>query len=155
MKVEGNIFTHSTLEEGYDFFIEDKWKKNRHFKISTFPVPTGILSEAIEVVSDEKVESYIFTILSPFDSDIENAELKLKAKIKRGINKRYLTNSSWGYELAKNDEMAGRIEWNSENNGTMLIVDGKRLSMAELEKLLEPYEGFQFRFQIIDATDEF
>lgn len=153
MQIKGNIITHSTLDEGYDFFIKDKWKKNRHFKISTFPVPSGILSEAIEVVGDEKDEPYTFSILSPFDSDIENVELKLKAKIKRGINKRYLTTDGSGYEL-RNDEMAGRFEWSSKNDETSLIVDGKRISMGQLEKILAPYEGFQFRLQIIDPSDE-
>lgn len=154
MKIKGNVLIHNTLEEGCDFFIKDKWKKNRHFKISTFPVPSGFLSEAVEVVRDETYEPYIFTILSPFDSDIENAELKLKARIKRGINKRYLKNGSWGYELEKNDEMAGRIECNSKNNELSLIVDGKRLSMDQLQKILAPYEGFLFRLQIMDPSDE-
>lgn len=154
MKTENNIITQNTLEEGYDFYIKDKWKKNRHFKISTFPVPTGMLSEAIEVVRDEEFEPKIFTILSPFDSDIENSELNLKARIKRGINKRYLKKEIHGYELANNDEMAGRIEWNSKTNEPSLIVDGKRLSMDQLEKILSPYEGFQFKLQIIDPSDE-
>lgn len=42
--------THSTLDEGHDFFITDKWKKKHHFKIATFEVPTGLFSEAIEVI---------------------------------------------------------------------------------------------------------
>lgn len=153
MKIKGNIITHSTLEEGYDFFIKDNEENNRHFKISTFPVPSGILSEAIEVIGDEKDEPYVFSILSPFDSDIEKAELKLKAKIIRGVNKRYLTIDGSGFEL-RNDEMAGRIDWDSKNDETSLIVDGKRVSMGQLEKILAPYEGFQFKLQIIDASDE-
>ncbi len=67
------------------FFITDKWKKKRHFKISTFPCAGGLVSEAIEIVENVRNEPYEFAILSPFDIDIEYAELQLKAKIKRGI----------------------------------------------------------------------
>jgi len=49
------------------------------------------LSEAIQVLVDSSVqERRIFHVLSDFDADIEKAELQLKAKLKKGINKRYL-----------------------------------------------------------------
>jgi hypothetical protein len=159
MEFDGNTITHSTLDDGYDFFIKDKWKKNRHFKIHTFPVPSGYLSEAIEVINDKKTEPYIFSILSPFDTDTEYAELQLKAKIKRGVNKRYLEKDGAGYKLIENDEMVGRIEWYSNGedylNQTSFIVDGKCLSMEQLNYILETYEGWQFRLQIIDPSEEF
>lgn len=111
MKFDGDFFTHSTLEEGSDFFITDKWKKKRHFKISTFLCPGGQISEAIEVVKNGKDEPYEFSILSPFNSDIEYAELQLKAKIKRGINKRYLSSYHGSITLKEDNELVGRISW--------------------------------------------
>jgi hypothetical protein len=51
--------THSTLDEGYDFFITDQWNKRHHYKIHTFSLGTRHLSEAIEVVeSDQPVNSF-------------------------------------------------------------------------------------------------
>lgn len=32
---DNNTITHSTLDEGYDFYVTDKWNKKYHFKIST------------------------------------------------------------------------------------------------------------------------
>jgi hypothetical protein len=28
---------HSTLDDGYDFFITDKWNKKNQYKIAAFP----------------------------------------------------------------------------------------------------------------------
>ena len=71
------------------------------------------MSQAIEVVKDEKSEPYIFSILSPTGSDIEKTELKLKAKIKRGIDNRYLfNNDDDGYEL---NEKNGSIPVSQSN----------------------------------------
>ena len=37
----------------------------------------------------------------------------------------------------------------------MLVVDGKRVTIEQFAKLLEPYEGWQFEFKIIDKSDDF
>ena len=81
----GNRFVHSTLDDGYDFFITDKWNVKLHFKISTFMVPSGLLSEAIEVIDNPVFhEPRVYMILSDFGSDIEEAENQLKEKVKKG-----------------------------------------------------------------------
>ena len=72
MKYIDGVYTHSTLEEGYDFYIADRYKKEYHFKISSFQVPTGLLSEALEVVEEGKGrEPQIFHLLSDSDADEE------------------------------------------------------------------------------------
>ncbi|MBN1603281.1 MAG: hypothetical protein JW915_16855 [Chitinispirillaceae bacterium] len=158
MKFDGKVFIHSTLEEGYDFFITDKWKKKRHFKISTFPLAGALVSEAIEVVNNGKDEPYIFSIRSPFDSDIEYVELLLKAKIKRGINKRYLAKYRGTMILKKENELVGRITYNDDpdisESSTMLVVDGKRVTMEKFWQMLSQYEGWTLKLQITDRTDE-
>ena len=83
-----NVIIHSTLEEGYNFFIVDKWKVKQHFKISTFKVPRGWLSEAFEVIGDSRVrEPRVYHVLSGFDCVVEQAESKLKEKVKKELFK--------------------------------------------------------------------
>lgn len=48
------IITHSTLEDGYDFYTTNKWGINFHFRIHTFPVPSSYVSKAILVVNKQK-----------------------------------------------------------------------------------------------------
>ena len=150
---------HSTLEEGYDFFITDKWNKKYHFKIATFEVPSGLLSEAFEVI-DNNVdnEPRIFNVLSDFDSDIEKAELLLKEKIKKGINKRYLDYKDGNYSIGQDLEVAGRILWDDKliNSGFdyFFQIDNKKITIEKFIDMLKGVEGWNFKFQILDPSDD-
>ncbi|MFW6225185.1 MAG: DUF7713 domain-containing protein [Bacteroidota bacterium] len=156
---DNNTTIHSTLNEGYDFFITDKWGDEKHFKIATFEVPSGLLSEALEVIkSNIDDEPRIFHILSNFDSDIEKAELQLKEKIKKGINKRYLDNKDGDISILDGIEVAGRILWDdnldNSNFDYFFQIDGKKITIEKFIDLLKGVEGWNFKFQIIDTTDD-
>jgi hypothetical protein len=156
---DNNIIIHSTLDEGYDFFISDNWDNEKHFKIATFEVPSGLLSEAYEVIdSNLDDEPRVFHILSNFDSDIEKAELQLKGKIKKGINKRYLDNKDGNISICDGLEITGRILWDDNLDNSyfdyFFQVDGKKITIEKFIDLLKGVEGWNFKFQIIDTTDE-
>lgn len=156
---DNNTIIHSTLGEGYDFFITDKWGDEKHFKIATFEVPSGLLSEAYEVIIryiDD--EPRVFHILSSFDSDVEKAELQLKEKIKKGINKRYLDNKDGDISILDGLEVAGRIlrddNLDNSNFDYFFQVDGKKITIEKFIDLLKGVEGWNFKFQIMDTTDD-
>lgn len=156
---DNQTFTHDTLDEGYDFFITDRFKERHHFKISTFAVPSGLLSEAIEVIDPEPdKEPRSFCVLSDFGTDIEKAELLLKEKIKKGINQRHLYIEDGKLRIGDRQQLIGRIEWdgNSSEAGFNLIfvIDGRRVTIDTFVELLEGYEGWDFAFKIYDPTDD-
>jgi len=156
---EDNSIIHSTLEEGYNFFITDNWKKKYHFKLSTFPVPSGLLSEAIQVIDRNKEnEPRIFHILSDFEADIEKSEMLLKAKIKNGINRRHLKNENGKLEISDEQQLRGRIEWNDNLSDTkfnnIFVIDGKRITMEKFVEMVECYASWNFKFTIYDSTDK-
>ncbi len=45
--IDGDRIVHSISKSGKDLSIKDQWKREYHFKIASFPVPTGLASEAI------------------------------------------------------------------------------------------------------------
>lgn len=154
-----NIIIHSTLEKGYDFFIIDKWNKKYHFKISTFEVPSGFLSEAFEVLDNkEDYEPRIYHILSNFDSDIEKAELQLKEKIKKGINKKYLDSKNGDFVICSDLELEGRIQWDDKILDSKFDyyfeIDGKKITIEKFIKLIQVAEGWNFKFKIFDTTED-
>lgn len=157
MNLENNSITHSTLEQGYDFYITDNWKKKYHFKISTFAVPSGLLSEAIEV-TDSNTVLRTFRVLSEFKADIEKSELLLKAKIRKGINQKHLNIVEGEISIGDDQILRGAI--GSTNNlsdtgfNTILEIDGKRITIEEFVKMLDVFGGFNFKFQIVDSADE-
>ena len=154
-----NTVVHSTLDEGYDFFITDNWNKKYHFKISTFDVPSGLFSEAFEVIDNKSDnEPRVYHILSDFGSDIEKAELKLKEKIKKGINKKYLNYADGKYSIGDDLKLAGRILWDDNLNNSkfdfFFQIDGKKITIEQFITLLESVEGWNFKFQVLDTTDD-
>ncbi len=156
---KNKITIHSTLDDGYDFFITDRWKKKYHFKISTLELPIGMLSEAIEVINDKKGQApYNFHVLSDFDSDTEHSELVLKAKIKKGINQRHLQIKNGEFIINNRDELRGRIVWNENHpnseSDSMFVIDGKIITIEKFGEMLQRFQGFNFKFKIYDMSDE-
>ena len=159
MKYKDGVYTHSTLEEGCDFYITDRFKKKYHFKIASFLLGDLLASEAIEVVEGKKGrEPYIFNKLFKFDVDEEYAEMLLKAKIKKGINKRYLQTSDGDLHIGDNNVVSGRIDYLEDFEGSMLstqfVIDGKRITIEKFVEMLDPYQSFNFKFEIFDPSDD-
>ena len=153
-----NYILISTTANGKDVLIVDRWKKRFHFKISSFPVPTGLASEAIEITKNDS-PGYEFNILSDIDTETDIAEKKLIEKIIDGINTRYLSKNGKYFQMGAKDMLRGRIGYNEDLSDTeyenTLVVDGKRVTIEQFVKLLEPYEGWQFEFKIIDPSEDF
>ena len=155
-----NVITHNPYEEGYDFYIKDKWRNQYHFRISTFTVPPGYLSKAIEVIEDQPDrEPYVFEFLSDFEADIEESELNLKAKIKRSINRRHLKYKDGKLSIGEEETLRGRIEEKDDYPTDSkfvqyFVIDGKRVTIEQFLEMIEPYTNFGFRFQIFDPSEE-
>ena len=159
MKYENGVYTHSTLEEGYDFYITDRYKRKYHFKIASFILGNQLVSEAWEVVDGKKDrEPYIFQILSDFEEDEEYAEMLLKARIKKAVNKRYLKMINGKLQIGDNNVVCGRIDHldSSEESvfNTQLVIDGRSVPIEKFVDMLEAYGSFNFKFEIFDPSDD-
>jgi hypothetical protein len=153
MSTGSDVFIRNTLLEGYDFFIKDEFNKEYHFKIASFPTPAGLLSEAIECTGNES-PGYTISLMSPYDTDVEYAELLLKEKIKKGINQKYHSNLI-NKKLIEKKSLCGRIEshygeLNSKYHKALLVED-TRLTIEEFAELIDQLKGFEFEFRIKDA----
>ena len=158
MNSDDNITVHDPYQEGYDFYIKDKWNNQYQFRISTFEVPSGLLSKAIEVTEDEpEREPRMFEVLSDFEADTEEAELALKARIKRSINRRHLVEENGKLSIGKEEALRGRIEESGDHSDSQFaryfVIDGRRITIEGFVEMLEPYPTFGFRFQIYDPSE--
>jgi hypothetical protein len=152
--------THSTMDEGFDFFVTDKYNKKYHFKIGSFSIHSHIFYEALEIVEEGgEDEAYKFHMLADVDGDPEHAVYLMKAKIKKGIDKRYLEFRDGEPSMRKDkDELFGRIDVAKDPTDdqfkTVFIIDGKKITIEELIKMLEPYTCFNFRLTMHDLCDD-
>ncbi len=124
--------------------ITDKRQKKYHCKIFSFPVLSGLLSEAVEVIPElsERV-SKRFTVLSDFDADLEQAELRLK--IKKNLDQRHLTFENGKLEISQEEVLRGAINYTGGKDTSFNIhleIDGKMITMEQFVEMLYTYEGF-------------
>jgi hypothetical protein len=154
---DDKVIIHSTLESGFDFKIKDKWKKEFHFKIAVFPVPSGLEGEAIEVKEDGS-EGYIFNVLYDFDTDEEYIIEQLINKIKKSLNIHHLVKEYGRWGISDEGILRGRIEYNDNYSDTdynkIFVIDGKRITIEEFINMLEPYEGWQIKLKILDPVED-
>ncbi|MBA3066117.1 hypothetical protein KJ633_03725 [bacterium] len=153
----GNAIVHSTLESGEDVIVNDRWEKEYHFKVASFPVPTGLASEAVEVTKDDS-PGRIFRILSDYNTDPEDAMEMIMEKVCRGINRRHLKKYNGKWEIGGRNILRGAIEYNDDFSDTsferVFVIDGKRITIEKFTGMLDQWEGWNFKFKIMDAYGE-
>jgi hypothetical protein len=97
--------------------------------------------------------------LDDIECDQDYLFYKLKAKIKYTLSKSYLKSSTTPdgrkETVLKNDEVVGRFEYDEHNDRIhKVVIDGKAFTWDELGRMLNGYEGFQFKLEIYDITDD-
>ena len=108
--------------------------------------PEGIFMEAEELDRD----GYQFELKGDLHGDQGELLLRLFGKIEQGMAERFIQDG----HLADN-RLAGRIGYDQEREGLpLIIVDGKAYSWEAIGRMLESYEGFQLKLEMIDPTDE-
>ena len=74
------------------------------------------------------------------------------ARIRAGLATRYLSAGEPEPRLS-HDLLRGHIGWDRTADSPVLVVDGRPLSMIDLERILGTYEGWRVELRIVDATE--
>lgn len=112
--------------------------------------------EAFELASgDEDCVGYRFQLLGDPQSDPFELLGNLVQKVKRALATRHLVEHADNLEVA-GTTVRGRIEWDSSESGRMpcVIIDGRRLDWTDFGAMLMQFEGWQFRIELVDPSDE-
>jgi hypothetical protein len=75
-----------------------------------------------------------------------------RAKIRAGLATRYLSAAEPEPTLS-HDILRGQIDWDRKTESPVLVVDGRPLSMLDLERILRSHEGWRLELRIVDPTD--
>ena len=118
--------------------------------------PTGQVVEAFEV-TDGVPRGYQFGILG--DADAEPMELfaRLYERIRRGLARQHLVDGELGPQLVFPGPVRGYISSDYDRAPEPLpvvVIDGRELAWEEFGRMLLSFEGWQFRLDIIDRTEE-
>lgn len=120
-----------------------------HFRFS--PALRGL--EAFELI-DGAPGGYMFQVLQE-DDEPRIVEV-LFARMRRALARQHLAPSELGGQGIKERFVRGRIEWDDEEDGRipMVVIDGRAVTWDRFGEMLMTYEGFQFRMELLDPSEE-
>jgi len=81
---------------------------------------------------------------------------KLIEKMRRALAVKHLANGALGLQIGDHQIIKGRIEWDAAQEGHVpfLIIDGREITWEEFGRMLMTFEGFQFKLNICDKSEE-
>jgi hypothetical protein len=118
--------------------------------------PNGQVVEAFEV-TDGAPSGYQFGILGEADADPMELFAQLYERIRRGLARRHLEEGELGTRLIFPGPIRGCISSDFDRDPEPLpvvVIDGREFTWEEFGRMLLSFEGWQFRLEIIDRTEE-
>jgi hypothetical protein len=131
---------------GSDAFVDCSGAQ-RVFALECHVVPTGWAVIATEVTDNEY--GFRFEGFSPSNPFLALGQVR--GKIRAGLATRYLSADS--EPTLSHDLLRGHISWDRATDSPVLVVDGRPLSMFDLERILSGYEGWRLELRVVDPTE--
>ncbi|TCG06954.1 hypothetical protein BZM27_22860 [Paraburkholderia steynii] len=132
--------------------ITDCQGEPHHFHFQLRLLGDRIALDAFELRGEFRA-GYRFQLIGEADDDVFVLLGRLVEKIRRALSVRHID----FHECRIIDStVRGRIEWDESQAGRvpLVVVDGKEVSGDELGRMLMSMEGWQFRLDIADPSDE-
>ena len=124
------------------------------FRFRTRLSVTGMVMEGREFRRGRPA-GYEFEVISEANSDQMVLLGRLLNKIRRALASKHLRMEKYGLSIA-NQVVRGRIDCDlSETSGLpLLVVDGVAITWEQFGRMLMTFEGWQFKLDIRDMTEE-
>jgi hypothetical protein len=136
--------------------LKDRNNKNHTFHFQTRLLGDHVTIEALEIQKD-KPKGHEFSISGGAEDDLFALFAKLVARIRRELQRKHIERGDLTrYQITGGDTLRGRITWDDDTNGEVpcLVIDGKELSWHEVGRMLMTYEGFHFKLEIFEGSEE-
>ena len=131
--------------------------RDHRLRYRVWRAPTGVEVE-LQLGQPDPDDGYHFAVLGSHDADLDALVEAVTRRATDGIAslqlERHTQRAGW---LLRDDDVRGRLVWGPERDqgGPYdVVVDGRRLTWAELGQALEPYEGWRFRLLLEDPCDD-
>jgi hypothetical protein len=128
-------------------------RTNFHFR--TFMFGTGVALDALEL-RDGNPAGYQFQVIAEPEEDQLALLGRLIEKIRRALAVKHIADSEHGLRITEPLVVRGLIDRDSEQGGTtpLLVIDGREVSWDEFGRMISGFEGFQFKMEIRDKSEE-
>jgi hypothetical protein len=125
-----------------------------HFQTRLFG--PGVALDAFELRGGHPA-GYQFQVIGEPGDDLLALLGRLIDKIRRALSLRHIVEGDLGPQIADNGLVRGTIEWDEARDGQvpLVIIDGRDITWDELGRMMMTYEGWQFKLEIRDQSEEF
>ena len=109
---------------------------------------------AIEAYEEGADHGYRFQVLGAAQ-DVPKLLPRLVSKMRRALTWRHIVEE--GRRRVGDDSIVrGRFEWDDETDGQLplLVIDGEAVTWDELGRMLSCFEGWEFKIEIYDKSEE-
>ena len=124
-----------------------------HFRVHL--LGDRVALDAFELV-DGAPGGYEFQIIDAPDADLFELMGMMVARMRRTLAQRHLrVENGMGLQII-DSLVRGRFTWDESEDRKvpMLVIDGEEVSWEEFGRMLSGYEGWQFRLEIRDKSEE-
>lgn len=126
----------------------------RRFHFLLLHLGDRVTLEAFEVQDGER-RGYEFRILDDPQADLFELMARLVERMRRALSLRHLVDDGQRCSIAEMT-VRGRIscDLESDDHVPMLVIDGREVSWEQFGQMLMTFEGWQFKLEIKDPSEE-
>ncbi len=135
--------------------LTDGVDKSHEFHFTTRLLGDIVSMDAFEVMDGER-GGYEFCVIGTPEDDRFEVLGRLVEKIRRGIAVKYLSKGPRSVLQIANQSVCGWInsDFDKDERTPMLVIDGQEIPWEKLGHMLMSFEGWQFRLEIVDRSDD-
>ncbi len=133
----------------------DSGGKPHEFHFRSFMFGTGVALDAFEL-RDGNPASYQIQVIAEPEEDQLVLLGRLIEKLRRALAVKHIADSEHGLQITEPLVVRGLIDWDADQGGStpLLVIDGREISWDEFGRMISGFEGFQFKFEIRDKSEE-
>ena len=124
-----------------------------HFRAHFFG--PGVALDAFELL-DGYPAGYRFQLIGDPEDDLLVLLGRLIEKMRRGLSIKHLRGGELEAHIGEDAVVRGRIDSDGDLDGQVpiLIIDGRKITWEEFGRMWMTFEGFQFKLEIRDKSEE-
>lgn len=113
-----------------------------------------VVLDAFELL-DGHPSGYQCQVVGSPEQDLLGLLARLIQRLRRLLSIRHLVTEGTKTEIAE-QTVRGRIDWDESavERIPLLVIDGREISWSDFGRMLSAFEGWQFKLEIIDRSDE-
>lgn len=98
---------------------------------------------------------YQFQVVGDSEGDLFALLGGLIEKIRRALSIKHIAEDRHGLQIV-DQTVRGRIDWDETeaDHAPLVVVDGQEIRWDDLGRMLMAFEGWQFRLELIDRSEE-